>query len=164
MFEQITKDLTSDDLLGISQELTRRMRRYKPIDPLNPRPQLEPTGIPDHLMAIADQMQAIIEAKFHTPIDQISDEAEEQVERELSVIRLERFRSSPKYDPERAQKLIEELINTVWSLKPIWIFRIRRFQRRATRRAHEVKRSKKAAGPVFRQHLSGLYDERTLLR
>ncbi|MBI1923560.1 hypothetical protein HYR99_04850 [Candidatus Poribacteria bacterium] len=113
MFEQITKDLTSDDLLGISQELTRRMRRHKPINPLNPRPQLEPTGIPDHLMAIADQMQAIIEAKFHTPIDQISDGAEEQVERELSIIRMERFRSSPKYDPERAQKLIEELINTV---------------------------------------------------
>ena len=113
MFEQITKDLTSDDLLGISQELTRRMRRYKPIDPLNPRPQLEPTGIPDNLMAIADQMQAIIEATFQTKIDQISDEAEEQVGRELSVISLERFRSSPKYDPERAQKLIEKLINTV---------------------------------------------------
>ena len=113
MFEQITKDLTSDDLLGISQELTRRMRRHKPINPLAPILQLEPSRISDELRAIVDQMQAIIEATFHTPIDQISDEAEEQVERELSVIRLERFRSSPKYDPERAQKLIEELINTV---------------------------------------------------
>ena len=113
MFEEITNGLTSDDLLGIDHELTRRMRRHKPIDPLNPIPQLEPSGISDELMAIADQMQAIIEAKFQTKIDRISDGAEEQVGRELWEINLERFRSSPKYDPERAQKLIEALINTV---------------------------------------------------
>src|SRR3972149_6532884 len=113
MFEQLTKGLTPDDLLGISHELTRRMRRHKPINPLNPSFQLKPSGISDELMAIANRLQERIEAKYQTKIDRISDEDEEQVRSMLSKIRTERFRSSPNYDPEEGKRLVEALINTV---------------------------------------------------
>ncbi len=113
MFEQITKGLTSGELSGIGHELVRRMRRHKPIDPLNPILQLKPSGISDELMAIADRLQELIEAKYQTKIDRISDEDEEQVRSMLSKIRRERFRSSPNYDPEEGKRLVEELINTV---------------------------------------------------
>ncbi|MCZ6680093.1 MAG: hypothetical protein O7E52_22920, partial [Candidatus Poribacteria bacterium] len=113
MFEQILDRLTSDELLDVNDVLTGRMRRRKGINPLNPFPQTEAIELCDELLEVVDRLQAAIEAKYQTKIDQISDEDEEEIEKQLSEIREHRFHASPKYDPERGKKLVEELMRTI---------------------------------------------------
>ncbi|MBI1926335.1 hypothetical protein HYR99_19080 [Candidatus Poribacteria bacterium] len=89
------------------------MRRHKPLDALNPIVQCEPIELSDDLLKVVNQVQAEIEAKYQTEIDQISDEDEREMLNRLYELSMERFRASPGYDPERGKKLVEELINTV---------------------------------------------------
>jgi len=111
--EKILDGLNHRDLNTINYELTRRMRRHKPLDALNPIVQCEPIELSDDLLKVVDRVQAKIEAKYQTPIDQISDEDEQRITNRLYELSMERFRASPGYDPERGKKLVEELINTV---------------------------------------------------
>jgi hypothetical protein len=113
MIAKVVRSVTSDDLIGISHELTRRMRQHKPIDPLNPIPQCEPSDLSDELIIIVSKIQSEIESKYQTPIGQISDDAESEIRVFLSDMNMKRFQSSPDYDPKRAEKLVEELIHTV---------------------------------------------------
>ncbi len=113
MFEEILEGLTHRDLNRIGYELTRRMRRHKPLDALNPIVQCEPIELSDDLLKVVDRVQAKIEAKYQIKIDQISDEDEREMLNRLYELSMERFRASPGYDPERGKKLVEELINTV---------------------------------------------------
>ena len=79
MLKKILDSLMSDDLDDISYELARRMRRHKPINPLDPLPQTKPIQLSDGLLKIIDQVQAEIEAKYQTKIDLISDEDEAEI-------------------------------------------------------------------------------------
>ena len=113
MIEKILDGLTEDNLDDISYELARRMRRHKPINPLDPLPQCEPIDLSAEMLKVVDQVQGEIEVKYQTKIDQISDEAEAKILGLLFETRMELFRASPNYDPERGKRLIEELRNTV---------------------------------------------------
>jgi len=113
MFEEILEGLTHFDLDAIGYEMTRRMRRHKLLDALYPVAQCEPIELSDDLLKVVDRVQAEIETKYQTKIDQISDEDEREMLNRLYELSVERFRASPGYDPERGKKLVEELINTV---------------------------------------------------
>jgi hypothetical protein len=113
MFEHILECLTHRDLDRIGYEMTRRMRRHKPLDPLYPVAQCKPIELSDDLLKVVDQVQAEIETKYRTKIDRISDEDEEKILNRLYEMSMERFRASPGYDPEQGKKLVEELIHTV---------------------------------------------------
>jgi hypothetical protein len=113
IFEPMLHGLTLFELEDIDYELTRRMRRHKPINPLDPLPQCEPLELSDGLLAIVDRIQEKIEAKYQTKINQISDEDEHEILKVLLDLSLEEIESAPDYDPERGKKLLEELRNTV---------------------------------------------------
>jgi len=113
MFEKILDGLTSRDIIRVDYELTRRMRRHKPVNPLNPLPQTKLIELPEELLKVADRLEAAVEAKYQTKIDKISDEDEQEVGHLLYEMYRERFRASAKYDPERGKKLVEELRNYV---------------------------------------------------
>lgn len=113
MFEKWTQHLNSIDLGDIAYNLARRIRRKKPIDPLDPLPQTKPLPLSEELTQIVDEIQAEIEAQYKMPIAQIDEETERQILNEFHDLSYEKLKSAPDYDPEEVKKLIDDLLNTV---------------------------------------------------
>jgi hypothetical protein len=113
MFEKWTQHLSRMDLHSIAYELTRRIRRKRSIDPLNPVPQTKPLSLSEELSKIVDEIEAELEAQYQTPIDKIDEETELKIINEFDDLSYERLKASPDYDPEKVKKLIEDLLNTV---------------------------------------------------
>ncbi len=111
MFEKWTKHLSHIDLRAVTYNIARRIRRKKPIYPLDPVPQTKPLPIPEELSKIVDEIQAEIEARYRTPIDQIDEETEYKILKEFSDLSYERLKASPDYDPERVKKAVEAMNN-----------------------------------------------------
>jgi hypothetical protein len=112
MFEKWTKHVSRMDLRFIAYELTRRIRRKRPIDPLNPVPQTKALDFPADLVKVIDEIQAFIEAQYEVPIDQIDEETERQLVREFDDLAYERLKASPDYDPEQVKRAVEAINNT----------------------------------------------------
>jgi hypothetical protein len=111
MFEKWTKNLSDIDLSSAAYELTRRIRRKRPIDPLNPVPQTKALDFPDDLIKAVDEIQAFIEAHYGMPIDEIDEETGHQIIREFDDLAYERLKAAPDYDPERVKKAVEAMNN-----------------------------------------------------
>ena len=111
MFEKWTKHLSHIDLRAVTYNIARRIRRKKPIYPLDPVPQTKSLPIPEELSKIVDEIQAEIEARYRTPIDQIDEETEYKILKEFSDLSYEKMKASPDYDPERVKKAIEAMNN-----------------------------------------------------
>ena len=111
MFEKWTKHLSHIDLRAVTYNIARRIRRKKPIYPLDPVPQTKPLPIPEELSKIVDEIQAEIEARYRTPIDQIDEETEYKILKEFSDLSYEKMKASPDYDPERVKKAVEAMNN-----------------------------------------------------
>ena len=113
MFEKWTQHLNRIDLRYIAYELTRRIRRKRPIDPLNPIPQTKTLPLSEELTQIVDEIQAEIEAQYKVLIDQIDEATELKIINEFDDLSFERLKAEPDYDPEAVKKLIDDLLNTV---------------------------------------------------
>ncbi len=111
MFEKWTKHLSHIDLRAVTYNIARRIRRKKPIYPLDPVPQTKSLPIPEELSKIVDEIQAEIEARYRTPIDQIDEETEYKILKEFSDLSYEKMKASPDYDPERVKKAVEAMNN-----------------------------------------------------
>jgi len=111
MFEKWTKHLNHIDLRAVTYNIARRIRRKKPIYPLDPVPQTKSLPIPEELSKIVDEIQAEIEARYRTPIDQIDEETEYKILKEFSDLSYEKMKASPDYDPERVKKAVEAMNN-----------------------------------------------------
>ena len=111
MFGKWTKHLSHIDLRAVTYNIARRIRRKKPIYPLDPVPQTKPLPIPEELSKIVDEIQAEIEARYRTPIDQIDEETEYKILKEFSDLSYEKMKASPDYDPERVKKAVEAMNN-----------------------------------------------------
>ena len=119
MFEKWTQHLSYIDLDSIAYELTRRIRRKRPIDPLNPVPQTKSLSLSEKLTRIVDEIQTEIEAQYGIPIDQIDEERESKIIDEFDDLSYEKMLASPDYDPERVKKAVEALNNMVLYHKSI---------------------------------------------
>ena len=111
MFEKWTQQLSHIDLDSIAYELTRRIRRKWPIDPLNPVPQTKPLSLSEKLSKIVDEIVAKIEAHYCIPIYQIDEETERKIIDEFDDLSYEKMLASPDYDPERVKKAVEAMNN-----------------------------------------------------
>ena len=111
MFEKWTKHLSYIDLDSIAYELTRRIRRKQPINPLDPVPQTKAIRLSKKLSKIIDEIQAFIKAQYGTPIDKIDEKTERKIIDEFDDLSYEKMKASPDYDPERVKKAVEAMNN-----------------------------------------------------
>ncbi len=111
MFEKWTQHLSHIDLRFVSYNIARRIRRKRPIDPLNPIPQTKPLPLSEELSKIVDEIVAKIEGQYGIPIDQIDAETERKILNEFDDLSYKKMKASPDYDPERVKKAVEAMNN-----------------------------------------------------
>jgi hypothetical protein len=113
MFEKWTQHLNHNDLSSIAYELSRRIRRKKPIYPLDPIPQTKPLILSEALTKIVDEIEAEIESQYQILIDEIDLETELKIVGEFDDLSFERLKAKPDYDPIEVKKMIDDLFSTV---------------------------------------------------
>ena len=111
MFEKWTQHLDRMELGTVDYNLARRIRRGKPIYPLDPIPQTKSLPMSEELSKIVDEIVVFIEAQYRIPINQIDEETEYKILKEFSDLSYEKLIASPDYDPERVKKAVEAMNN-----------------------------------------------------
>jgi hypothetical protein len=113
MFEKWTQNMNRHELDSVAYELSRRMRRKRPIDPLNPIPQTKELILSEELTQLVDEIEAEIEAQYQIPIDEIDLETELKIVGEFDDLSFEKMKAESGYDPVEVKKLIDDLFSTV---------------------------------------------------
>jgi hypothetical protein len=101
--------LPADLADGLIFDLHKTMKKNKRLDVWNPIPQSSPYMLGEEHKALLEKARKLIEAKWHTKLEDVDDNLELEIISELDEAHWEKFRAENDYDEKEVEALLNEL-------------------------------------------------------